>query len=255
MREHSFFTYNGISSEEMGVRLVMTSSGLYKESFLPSRKLNEVSIKGNRKIYLQGVESEPLSFSLQIFIEEWQDKDNLRQIKRWFYQDNFKPFYFNENPDRICYAVIEGESSLNHNGAKDGYFEITLKCNSSYFYSNPITHKISHSPSPQLMLLDNEGDVKTYPYLTIKKTIEDGDIFIKNKTTGEEFVLEGIQEDEMLYIDCENEEIVSSLEYVNVYRYDNHNDTWLSLITGENELELGGNFEVKIEYENVYFAE
>lgn len=255
MREYSFFTYDGISSEDMGVRLVTTSSGLYKESFLPSRKLNEVSIKGNRKIYLQGVESEPLSFSLQIFIEEWQDRDNLRQIKRWFYADNFKPFYFNENPNRVCYAVVEGESSLIHNGAKDGYFEITLKCNSPYFYSNPMLHQITSTEAPSIIRIDNEGDVKSYPYLIIKKTDGDGNISIQNKSTDSHFILQDIQDEEVVYIDCENEEIVSSLEYVNIYRYDNHNDEWLSFTIGENELELTGDFELKLEHENVYFLE
>lgn len=256
MRESLHFTFNGESSEDMGVIIASPSGGLFQESFLPTRSIVETSVRGKNKRYFKGVESEPLSFSLTIFIAEWRDRDNLRQIARWLFQDYYKPLWFDTNPERIGYAIFEGDSNLFHNGCKDGYIELNVRFDSSYKYS-PVQYAEAKSLDGQLPIY-NEGDLPIKPKARIKKTVTDGDIAIINTSTSQTIKFTDIKLDEEIFIDFENEEIVSSLQYLNIYRFDNHNNEWLEFTINENGtniLEFVGDFDIEFEYELTYLAE
>lgn len=136
MRESVYFMYDGKSSKDFGVFLGGTNSGLYEETFLPNRKIIEKKVAGREKPYFQGVEHDPLSFSLSFVLEEWHDRNNLREIARWLFQPYYKPLILDSNPNRIFYAIVEGSSSLLHNGAKDGYVELNIRCDSPYSYTH-----------------------------------------------------------------------------------------------------------------------
>lgn len=251
MRESLHFTFNNISSEDMGVVIASPNGGLFQETFLPTRRIVETSVTNKR--YFKRVESEPLSFSLTFFIAEWHDRDNLRQIARWLFQDYYKPLWFDSNPERIYYAIIEGDSSLIHNGCKDGYIELNIRCSSEYSYS-PVQFASASSSDGQIVIY-NEGDLTIRPKARIKKSPTDGDIEIRNTTTNQTIKFTDIQRDEEIFIDFENEEIVSSLQYLNIYRFGNHNNEWLEFIIDENNLEFIGDFEIEFEYELSYLAE
>lgn len=259
MRESLHFTFNNISSEDMGVVIASPNGGLFQESFLPTRRIVETSVKGKNKRYFKGVESDPLSFSLTIFIAEWRDRDNIRQIARWLFQDYYKPIWFETSPEHIYYAMFEGDSTIFHNGCKDGYIELNVRCDSSYSYS-PVQYASSTSETASVGQLDiyNEGDLTIKPKARIKKTVANGDIEIRNTSTNQLIKFTEIQLDEEVFVDFENEEIVSSLQYLNIYRFENHNNEWLEFTVednGTNNLEFTGDFEIKFEYELVYLAE
>lgn len=251
MRESLHFTFDNISSEDMGVVIASPNGGLFQETFLPTRRIIESSVTNKR--YFKRVESEPLSFSLTFYIAEWRDRDNLRQIARWLFQDYYKPLWFDTNPERIYYAIIEGDSSLFHNGCKDGYIELNIRCDSPYSYSP--TQYASASSADGQMTIFNEGDLTIKPKARIKKSSVDGDIEIRNTTTSQIIKFSNIQHDEEIFIDFENEEIVSSLQYLNIYRFENFNNEWLELVLDENTLEFIGDFDIEFEYELTYLAE
>lgn len=256
MRESLHFTFNNISSEDMGVVIASPNGGLFQESFLPTRSIIETSVKGKNKRYFKGVETNPLSFSLTIFIAEWRDRDNLRQIARWLFQGYYKPIWFETSPEHIYYAMFEGDSNLFHNGCKDGYIELNVRCDSSYSYS-PIRYDSVSSTDGQYIFY-NEGDLTIKPKARIKKSPSTGDIEIRNLTTNQTIKFTDIQRDEEIFIDFENEEIVSSLQYLNIYRFENHNNEWLEFTvenSGENILEFIGDFDIEFEYELTYLAE
>lgn len=135
MQESSHFMYDGLSSKDFGVRIGTTNGGLFEEIFLPSRTIIEKNVSHREKPYLQRVENEPLSFSLGFFIEEWDKPDTLRRIARWLFQPYYKPLIFDANPNRVFYAIVEGDSKLFHNGAKEGYVELNIRCDSPYSYT------------------------------------------------------------------------------------------------------------------------
>lgn len=257
MREAIQFTFDGISSEDMGVHIASPNGGLYEETFLPNRRIIETTVAKKDKPYFQRVEHEPLSFSLSFFIHEWRNRDNLRQIARWLFKDYYKPLYFETNPDRIFYAIVEGSSSLMHNGCKDGYITLNVRCNSAYTYSNVFEadyESLVLNPSNSLAIY-NEGDMTIKPKVWITKTVSNGSISIENEANDQIIVMNNLQLNEQVYIDFENEEIVSSLESLTVYRYKDHNNIWLELIEGDNSLTFIGDFDIQIEYELVYLAD
>jgi len=136
MKQSIHFMYDGKSSKDMGVAIASTKKGLFEESFLPDRTINEKTIANREKPYLQGVEHKPLSFSMSIFIDKWEDNMTLRKIARWLFQDYYKPLTFDSNPNRIFYAMFEGDSTLIHNGGKEGYIEFNVRCDSPYGYTS-----------------------------------------------------------------------------------------------------------------------
>ncbi|RKI97921.1 phage tail protein, partial [Butyricicoccus sp. 1XD8-22] len=80
MLESTAFTFNYISSMDMGVFMIQDGNGLYNEPFLPQRSILETKVYGRKSPYFKGVDEEPLSFTLSFYIEGWKDRNNLRQI-------------------------------------------------------------------------------------------------------------------------------------------------------------------------------
>lgn len=262
MREATFFTFDNISSEDMGVQVASPNGGLFEEIFLPRRTIIETRTTGKEKPYFQRVVNEPLSFSLTFFIFEWEKRDNLRQIARWLFQDYYKPLWFDTKPERIFYVIVEGDSNLFHNGIKDGYVTLSFRGDSPYTYS-PIqtvdTIKSRVLNTSNQFSIFNEGDLPTKAKMWITKRLGKGDVTIKNKdienNITQTFTIKNLQLNEKVFIDCDNEEIISDLQYLNIYHYDDHNGIWLELVEGENTLEFVGDFDVELEYEMFYLAE
>lgn len=255
MREAINFTFDNIASEDMGVIIASPSSGLYSETFLPSRNIIETSVSKRNKTYFQRVESSPLSFSLTIFIHEWRDRDNLRQIAKWLMKDYYVPLTFETNPDRVFYAIVESNSDLVHNGCKDGYIELNIRCNSPYTYSRLNTFELINVVGTETISIFNSGDMTIKPKIRITKLVSNGSVSITNEETSQLVTMSNLQLNEEVFIDFEDEIIISSLENLNVYRYSDHNDEWLELIEGENTIILTGDFSIEIEYEMIYLAD
>lgn len=254
MREAVHFTFDGISSEDMGVHIVSVDGGLYQESFLPNRTIVEQPVANNYKPYFKRVDNEPLAFTLTIFIEEWQQRNNLRQIARWFFQPYYKPLSFDINYEKIFYVIAEGDSTLFHNGAKNGYITLNFRCDSPYSYS-PLRETPTLSSSSNFYSIFNEGDLVTNPKIRIKKTVSNGPISIKNETSGQVFSFSNLQVNEEVFVDCFREVIISSLEVLNVYRYGVHNGEWLELLVDTNLLKFTGDFDISFEYEFIYLID
>lgn len=263
MFESISFTYDGISSDDMGVVMFNPGSGLYKESFLPTRKIVEKQVAGRSKRYFKRMEEEPLSIPFAIYIEQWQIRDNLREIVRWFDQEYYKPFWFETNPDRIFYAIVEGASDLNHNGCKDGYINLTLRCDSPYSYSQPLTYKKEvrgiHEDG-----ISNDGDKTIKPLIKFKK-IGNGNINIKTYLEDKQvnnFEIKDLLDGELVEVDCENESIKTNYEEQGRYLLDNHNDDWIEFGLGykydginSTKIVLEGDFDIEMNYQNIYLGD
>lgn len=135
MKQSIQFMYDNISSEDMGVFIAWNKKGLFEENFLPKRKIIEKKIANREKPYFQRVEHEPLSFSLSFAISDWENQETLRRLARWFFQSHYKPLVFSSNPNRVFYAMFEGEPKLFFNGLNEGYVELDIRCDSPYGYS------------------------------------------------------------------------------------------------------------------------
>ena len=246
------FYFNGSHSSELGV-IIAHTSGEYEEQFIAPRKVQQSRF--NNKTYFRKVDRDALSFSLTLYIEKWQDWNKLRPIARWLDVDDYVEFFTDVDPERVYYVIPDGNVDITHNGVKEGYFTVDFICLDSYTYSNYIIKDLVVNGKNSLFLA-NEGDVITRPYMTFKM-LQDGDIKVVNKASGEEFILTGLYINEVIKVDGVNEEIESSLEEkFNRYLYDNHNRNWLDFKEqSESEFEFIGNFEVEFKYRFVYLSE
>lgn len=137
MLEGVHFSYDGVFSTDMGLLNCKIGGGMFEETFLPNRNIVETKVAGNDKPYFQHVELEPNTFELTFAFEYGYTEKQIREVARWLFQPYYKPFYTVDNPNRVFYCMVEGDSKLIHNGAKQGYITLSVRCDSAFSY----THK------------------------------------------------------------------------------------------------------------------
>lgn len=249
MIESLDFYFDGISSVDMGVRQVTTESGLFNEQFIAPKRINEEKIRGNDKSYLLGVERDSLSFPLTLWFENGFDEEKLNEIAFWLDQNQYKPFYTADNPDRIFYCMSTDSSEHIHNGIQQGYLKLNMKCNVPYTVT-PVydeTHDFStNTTSGMDLTFINNGIWECKPFLTIKM-LEDGDLSIVNTSDGgREFKFTGLSNGETVRVDNEMEDIESDIP--GVWRYDSFNDNYLTFPRGYNYLKVYGKCQLEFKY-------
>jgi phage-related protein len=141
MKEGIDFYYDGIRSRDMGIFNVELNSGLFNEPFIAAREIKEIEIRGNDKPYFQGVKRSPLSFKLSFAFDGSYNEARIREVARWLDQDFYKPFYTTDNTERIFYCMLNSSSELLHNGLKQGYITLEMRCDSPFSYSPQFTSR------------------------------------------------------------------------------------------------------------------
>lgn len=141
MKEGIDFYYDGIRSRDMGILNVQIGAAMYNEPFIAEREIKEITIRGNDKPYFQGVKRSPLSFKLSFAFDGSYDEAKIREVARWLDQDYYKPFYTTDNPERIFYCILSSGSELLHNGLKQGYLTLEMRCDSPFSYSPQFTSR------------------------------------------------------------------------------------------------------------------
>lgn len=111
---------------------------------------------------------------------------------------------------------------------------------------NPVFRSFSYTFVGSHMIV-NTGDTVCKPELWITKKNGSGMIKLINETNGQMLVFKNLNNNEEVFVDCENEDIITNLPLT--YRYDDHNDVFLELEVGENLLTGEGDFELTIRHE------
>lgn len=256
MKESTQFVFNGVSSEDMGVKLI-SLDGLMTESFLPNRNIVENYFNGNDKPYFERIEKEPIEFDLTIMIEDWKSKDNLRQIARWLNIDYYKPLKFESDMDKTYQAIVIGESAINHNGLKEGYLTLTMRTDSPYAYGDLKSYDLKSNP-----IVFNHGDIDIKPSFIFKNGLSGTNSFdVTNLTTNQSFKLNNINPQEHVMVNFDRDEVVSSFEDVGVYRFKDLSGDEITLKLDSlskmgNQFEVNStndDFEIEIEFAERYY--
>ncbi len=241
MQESLEFVFDNERSSDMGVIQVATNSGLFTEQFVANKSIREEKVPGNDIPYFYGVEREPLSFPLKLWFEGGFDEEKIRKISRWIDQQFYKPFYTVSNPNRIFYCMSVDSSEHIHNGIKDGFLQLNMRCNSPYVYSKVYTetHDFrANTVNGTDLKFINQGDIETKPLITVQM-LEDGDFSIVNLSDGgKELKFTGLKNGEIVTVNNQLEDIKTSLP--NTYRFDNFSDNYTSFIRGHNHLKVYG---------------
>ncbi|MFE6075791.1 phage tail domain-containing protein [Paenibacillus sp. NPDC057886] len=154
IRDSLYFSFAGETSVKHGLINVNLNSGMQEEIFFPSREIIEEKVKGNDKPYFMRTETEPLKFPVSFAFEETWNTEKIREITRWLTQhEYYQELYFvNEDglgAERIFCAMFVEDSTLVHNCLKQGYINLTVRCDSPYSYSPIMTsrlYKWNHKP-------------------------------------------------------------------------------------------------------------
>lgn len=242
-------------STEFGVYNVSVSGGLYEEQISASKTINEVTIRGNDKPYHIDVKKEPKKFTLHFSLLEKMEDDVLDDIIRWLDVDFYEPLFFSGNNDRVFYAMpVEGINYI-HNGLKEGYLSLTMRCDSPYSYSHeqvtPWYEFIKGLPTAKTTIdINNLGHRSFLPEIWISK-VGDGNISIHNLNNGSKVMkFTNLKDKEEVYIDGENQIIESSLP--NTWRFDDFNDEYLEIKYGKNRLKIDGEARIRFRYKFIY---
>lgn len=253
IRDSIYFKYRGEYSKHYGILNVQIggmATDMYNEPFLPNRELNEVMVRGRVKPYHQDIQKEPLEFSLSFAFDNRFSERLIRRTARWLSPDYYQELIFSNNPSRIFYAMPVQQSEFIHNGLKQGYLNLTFRCNSAYSYGNVyVSHVYESDTNGKYINFKNNGDLNIYPEIVLEK-VGSGDISIKNLSDGgKEMIFEDLEDEEVVYIDNEEEEIKTNIE--NKYRFDNHNDVFLKMLKGINKIKMQGEFKLKFRWQPI----
>ena len=254
IKEKIIFNYDGKWSDTFGLMNINLDSGMFDESLVASRSIIESSNKGNDRPLFQGFQNEPLEFEMSIAFTEKFTDEKLSDIIDWLFQGFYKPLYFEGREDRIFYCTPIGEPRIVHNGLKEGYFTLTMRCDSAFVYSPVLISQIydlSDGKSKTIELF-NEGFDNLYPEISIDK-IGSGSVSFQNITdSGLIWEIRNLGDKEQVYIDCKKGIIKSNMEDLGVYHYEDTSGNLIRLLKGRNTLIISGKCKVQFRYRYKY---
>lgn len=260
IRESEHFHFAGVKSTEFNIRNVTIEEGLFNEPVIAAKEIEEIQIPGRSEPYFFGVKEEPRTLQLRFFFMDGWDDRKISRVIRWLNVDTYQPLYFSADVDKVFYVIpVDGVDKL-HNGLKEGYLDLNMRCNSSKTYSHEImtpTYNMEDMAYEQdndmpFLHIGNKGHFSIYPQIWIEK-INDyhDDIIIYNRTNrNEEFRFKNIDEGEKLFIHGDKQLIYTDKE--DTYRYDDFNDNYLKLLFGENVLEITNNIKIRFSFRYIF---
>lgn len=140
--ESLHFHFAGRKSTDFGIINVnIAETSLFNESVMGVKSIREVSIPGRDEPYFIETEEEPKTLELRFgFPEPWNDQ-LISEVIKWLSVNTYEPLFFEGNIDRVYYAMPIDSINKIHNGLKEGYLTLQMRCNSSKSYSHEIKTK------------------------------------------------------------------------------------------------------------------
>ena len=138
IRESLVFKYDGFYSSNFGLYNISIDGdgGMFEENFLPPTSINEVSVRGRDKPYFQFAEREPLEFSVSFIFKDTFNNQLINKIVRWLASAYYKRLIFSSAPTRVYYAMPIDDARIIHNGLKQGYVNLSFRCNAPYAFGD-----------------------------------------------------------------------------------------------------------------------
>jgi predicted phage tail component-like protein len=242
--------FNNKSSQDYGIiNCHVDNSGLYNESFLAPRSIRQVKTKYG-KSYFQGIDQENLTLKVTFAFTKTWDDELIREVARWLSEPNFySPLIFSSNPDRIFYAIITNSPQLIHNGCREGYVELDFLCSHPWSFSPVYTQTFdlsSNTIDGTIIQLINNGDLPIEPIIKVQFVSGTGFSIVNLSDSGKFIYFDGLQINETLTIDTENEDIQSDAL---VYRYNQMLGEYINFPRGVNNIKILGSINLQFIYE------
>ncbi len=251
--ESLYFSFDGRKSTDYPILNVnMSGASLFDEPLASGKTIYETYPRDAFKPHFHGVQKTPKQFNLSFaFNEPWND-DLIDEIIRWLNVDNYKPLFFEANINRVFYALPIENIGLIHNGLKQGYLTLTMRCDSAYSYGHEVLTPVYETFQSGVDLVEilNRGHHSILPEIWIEKTGL-GDLVVSNLTNNnQEMRFKNIEPGEVLHIKCQSEIIKTNKE--EIFNYEDFNDNYLEIVYGRNQIKLSKNMKIRFKYQYVF---
>lgn len=242
------FTYNGITSDSMGVYLVRTSSGIITRPYVPARTVREDYPSQAQQPYFFGTQINAFTISLTFStLDNTMTDSKLKTLASWLFQNDYKPFISDDNPNVIHYLMQIGEVKFETNGNREGYFTAEFRSKFPFALTTEATptYNLTNNNTTTTITLNNESNVyehynPTYRFVVSSTPTSTATptLLIKNLLdNNREQAFYSLNIGETLFVDNNKCLILSS---TGEYRYGNMTGNWLRLIQGNNSLQITG---------------
>jgi len=238
------FTYNGISSIDMGVMLVKIDTGMVEQNFGMPRSIITSKIKDVLQPLFYGFEEEPIRFKIIIAKQgEWTTTDRMN-ICKWLFQNNYRDFISNDDITIIYKCVAIGQPKFYNNANNQGYAEIEFECDAPHAWSPVFVRQFDLSSNTTSITIEvenksNMDDIYHYPEIEFT-LVDDATSFklVNLQDGGRIFEFTGLEEQETVYINNKTKYIKSD---TGLYRLSNLTDKqFFRMVYGINNVEVFG---------------
>lgn len=246
-KQYLNFTKNGIYSGDMGITHVSLSGGLFDEAIGGNRTIVEQQNSLTDRRFFRRISTDPIEFDMALYLEDEMDDVQIDSVIEWLLNDYYEELYFEDEVDKIYYCLPISQPRIVHNGLNQGYITIQMRCYDEYLYSQEITKVFdlfNNSIEGSTITLYNYGHVEVKPLVTIE--MNDTSVKIINLTTNESTEFNNLLVGETITLDNENEEI--STDQSAIYRFDNHNDLFIRILTQSNQFKVIGKCKLTFKY-------
>lgn len=245
-----YFNFNGKSSKDFNLVVVHVGGGMFDDSLLASRTANVTRPRGRNRVLLQGVEEEVLTFTLELGFKKDFTKEDVEKTVMWLRESQYRPLFFENQPDRVYNAMFVSDSRIIHNGLNQGYLTLNVETDSPHIFSPyKLTDKLTVVGNGTITIPNNGHEI-VLPEISILKN-GNGKITIVNETDdGNIFELSNLTNGEDLYLDCYRETIETDI--VGVYHYSDYVGHFPKLLLGNNTFSITGDCEITFRYKEEY---
>lgn len=241
--QSEYFIFNGIKSIDMKQYLIRMDSGGIPSPFFGGQDIQEARMKNKIMPYHFGTEKEPIEFTIQIspLDKEWTPQMR-NEIGKWLIHEDYKLFQTADDLGKYYYVIATEASEFELYNNK-GFITITFRNNSPYAWS-PVyvsDYDLSTNVTTKIIEMDNLSNInKNYrPKIEIQLVDGETNVQLKNLSNGGQIMkFEGLNPNERVSIDNENEVIQSDIPLSNPFLKFNRN--FLELVYGTNQIEVTG---------------
>ena len=249
----SSFSFDGISSEELGLMLYdfnTTSQG--NSSFASGFQLNEERIPHKvRSLYYGGWLADNLEFTLVFGADEYSamnhediDRQEMELIGSWLTGKSGYKWLSIDQDDMagVRYRCIMTDLKMIEYSGFKWALQCTAHCDSPFGHTFPQEFNVAVSGESSALIRSRSSYNGLY-YPNMEIVLSGGGSFsITNQEASSNFALTDYPNADTIYIDGENG-IMRSAAGINVYQYCNF--IFPSLIRGDNHISFSGNGSVK----------
>lgn len=244
------FILDGVKNDRMGLYLISVESELVgsfgTQKTIKEEKISNIDTPFNYGVDVQSIPTYKMTLAMLDRVSGNPTpftKQAKEKIVTWLCKKrDYVPFISYDDLGITYYVQFEKIERKDF-GFDNGYITADVKFNSPYGYANGVSSVTNYGVSKKF-IVENKSNICTMisPILSFELLEDNTDITIKNLTLGQSMTFQGLPQEvkakiytDFKFIECD----------YNIYN--NFNRQWISLVYGENEIEVIGKAKVKFE--------